>query len=522
MILTARMTVEGVVSSGVHGGASGLSSVTSGTPRREAGDTFDGRPDRALTRVRERFISGEDVGGEIRPAVLRSWRRCRDGYGVDPLRARAPAADDVPGHSLDEAVVLAALGAGAAAITPQLESPAGLVAVGDGAGRVLSTAGDRRAIRRGEETNLAPWSAWSERHSGTTAIGLALEEAGPARVAGREHWCEGFRAWSSTAIAIRDPVTGQPLGVLGISFWRQALPAAAPAWLRGVVRLPLTQLRRQAERTTAQFVTAFQRHRPRCRGGLMAVDRGGRVVAADARAERLLGVRRPTPGAELPYEQPELRRLVSYAIEQGLVDRSWVGSAALAFAGGSAAVPVTLWPVFLGDDAIGALIAAETRTAQPLEAEWLRSRLPPEGQVPRDPSPPRAKPLVDLRDEGSLPADPPPPRANRIAGVCDGRLVLVSPREVRFAEADGNDVWLTTDRGRLVARVRGLGRLAGALEDSRFLRVHRRFLVNLDRVREIEPAFKGSLWLVMDAGHRREVVPVSRRRAPELRRALGI
>jgi DNA-binding LytR/AlgR family response regulator len=72
------------------------------------------------------------------------------------------------------------------------------------------------------------------------------------------------------------------------------------------------------------------------------------------------------------------------------------------------------------------------------------------------------------------------------------------------------------------ARARGLGHLVEALAGARFLRVHRRYVVNLDRVREIEPAFKGSLWLVMDAGPRREVVPVSRRRAAELRRALGV
>ena len=100
--------------------------------------------------------------------------------------------------------------------------------------------------------------------------------------------------------------------------------------------------------------------------------------------------------------------------------------------------------------------------------------------------------------------------------------MLVAPGEIRFAEADGNDVWLTTDRGRVRARERGLARLADGLAARGFLRVHRRFVVNLDRVREIEPAFKGALWLVMDAGPRREVVPVSRRRAAELRRALGI
>ena len=101
-------------------------------------------------------------------------------------------------------------------------------------------------------------------------------------------------------------------------------------------------------------------------------------------------------------------------------------------------------------------------------------------------------------------------------------LVMVPPREIRFAEVKGNDVWLTTDHGRVRARGRGLAQLERDLAGRRFLRVHRSYVVNLDRVREIEPAFKGSLWLVMDAGPRREVVPVSRRRAAALRRALGV
>ena len=33
----------------------------------------------------------------------------------------------------------------------------------------------------------------------------------------------------------------------------------------------------------------------------------------------------------------------------------------------------------------------------------------------------------------------------------DNRLVLLRSSEVRFAESDGNDVWLETDQGRLRA-----------------------------------------------------------------------
>jgi DNA-binding LytR/AlgR family response regulator len=102
----------------------------------------------------------------------------------------------------------------------------------------------------------------------------------------------------------------------------------------------------------------------------------------------------------------------------------------------------------------------------------------------------------------------------------DDRWVLLDPREIRFAEADRNHVWLTSDQGRLLAAARGLDHLEQQLEDKGFLRVHRRFLVNLGRVREVEQGFNGTLFLATDPPAR-ELVPVARRQAPQLRQALG-
>jgi sigma-54 dependent transcriptional regulator, acetoin dehydrogenase operon transcriptional activator AcoR len=100
-------------------------------------------------------------------------------------------------------------------------------------------------------------------------------------------------------------------------------------------------------------------------------------------------------------------------------------------------------------------------------------------------------------------------------------MVLLHRPEVRFAEADGNDVWLVTDEGRLQAAVRGIDKLEEELVGSEFLRVHRRFLVNLSCVRAVERGQRGELLLIMD-GAARDAVPVSRRSVPAVRRALGI
>ena len=103
----------------------------------------------------------------------------------------------------------------------------------------------------------------------------------------------------------------------------------------------------------------------------------------------------------------------------------------------------------------------------------------------------------------------------------DDRWVMLDPREIRFAEADRNHVWLQTDRGLLRAATRGLDRLQQQLEDKGFLRVHRRFLVNLSRVREIEQGFKGTLLLTTDV-QSHETVPVARRHVPQLHQTLGL
>ena len=68
----------------------------------------------------------------------------------------------------------------------------------------------------------------------------------------------------------------------------------------------------------------------------------------------------------------------------------------------------------------------------------------------------------------------------------DNRMVLLRLPEVSFAESEGNDVWLSTDQGRLRAASQSLDKLDSELADVGFLRVHRRYVVNLSRIREIE------------------------------------
>src|SRR4051795_7182084 len=138
---------------------------------------------KAVTAARERFLAGDDRVRGVRPEVATSWYRCREQYRVDPCLTHAPPAsgqDEYPSeHTLEHEIVFAQLGGAAASIASEVESVGGVVAVTDGTGRVLTVHGDHKTLSRARDSNMAPWSCWSEWATGTNGMGTALEAPGP-------------------------------------------------------------------------------------------------------------------------------------------------------------------------------------------------------------------------------------------------------------------------------------------------------------------------------------------------------
>ena len=185
----------------------------------------------------------------------------------------------------------------------------------------------------------------------------------------------------------------------------------------------------------------------------------------------------------------DLGRLARHAIKQARLDHGWVGSTQIFTHLADEPTSISIRPVFLSGHLIGHLVSFGASDGAPLP------------QVV-DSAHPRTQP-------------------RRLVGTRDNRMVLLRLPEVSFAESEGNDVWLSTEQGRLRAATAGLDKLEGELADAGFLRVHRRYVVNLSRIREIERGRGGELTLVMD-DRTTSMVPVSRRNAPAVRRALDI
>jgi sigma-54 dependent transcriptional regulator, acetoin dehydrogenase operon transcriptional activator AcoR len=449
----------------------------------------------AVTAARERFLAGDDRVRGVRPEVATSWYRCREHYHVDPGLNKAPTAsaqERSPSEdTLEHEIVFAQLGAAAASIASEVEGVGGVVTVADGAGRILTVHGDKETLSRARDSNMAPWSCWSEWATGTNGMGTALEAPGPVLISGPEHWCTGFHEWVCAGVAVRDAVTHEPVAVLDVSVWRANLPGQAAGWLSKAVGGARAILRQRAHDSGAELAAAFTRTRAQSGQGVAALDASGKVIIADEAASLFLGVPARVPALDPAVRwQPssDFGRLARHAIKQAHLDHGWVGSTQLVTELSGEPCRISLRPVFLSDQPIGTLAFFGSDHGDPIEREQ------PE------------------------PGFGPPPR---VVGMSGESMVLLRPDEVQFAEADGNDVWLVTDEDRLQAVVRGIDKLEAELAGGEFLRVHRRFLVNLSRVRMVERGPRAELSLIMD-GAKHEAVPVSRRNVPTVRRALGI
>ena len=381
---------------------------------------------KAVTAARERFLAGDDRVRGVRPEVATSWYRCREQYHVDPCLSQAPAAsaqdDDASEHTLEHEIVFAQLGGAAAMIAGEVESVGGVVVVTDGAGRILTIQGDKETLHRARDSNMAPWSCWSEWATGTNGMGTALEAPGAVVIGGPEHWCLGFDDWVCAGVAVRDAVTREPVAVLDVSAWHANLPVQAATWLAKAVSGARTILRQRAHDSGAELAAAFTRTRAQSGQALAALDANGNVVIADEGASLFLGVPARVPALDPAVRwQPssDFGRIARHAIQQARRDHDWIGSTQIVTELSGEPRRITLRPIFLADQPIGTLAVFGAEYGEALERE-------------------RPEPVSSL-----------PPR---IVGVSGESMVLLRRPEVHFAEADGNDVWLVTDEGRYPGR----------------------------------------------------------------------
>ena len=127
----------------------------------------------------------------------------------------------------------------------------------------------------------------------------------------------------------------------------------------------------------------------------------------------------------------------------------------------------------------------------------------------------RKAPETSAAGTGAAPLPQAAPR-NKLAVRFNNRQFIVDANEVIYATIDNGLITLVTTNLEGHSNYRTIEDLQAALDRDQFWRVHRSYLVNINRIKEVVPWFKSSYQLRMDDKKHTEV-PVSRVQTRRLR-----
>jgi len=138
----------------------------------------------------------------------------------------------------------------------------------------------------------------------------------------------------------------------------------------------------------------------------------------------------------------------------------------------------------------------KARLAETIEraGRTIQDRKPPEAPATKAPTPPRTKLLVRFNN----------------------RNLIVDANDVIYATIDNGLITLVTTQVEGHSNYRTIEDLQANLDKELFWRVHRSYLVNINRIKEVVPWFKSSYQLRMD-DRKHTGIPVSRVQTRRLR-----
>ena len=103
----------------------------------------------------------------------------------------------------------------------------------------------------------------------------------------------------------------------------------------------------------------------------------------------------------------------------------------------------------------------------------------------------------------------------------DGSFDLIETDGIFYLEAQGENTLIRTKRKRPYKSAQRLGELAIKLPAPSFVRCHREYIVNLNRVRSFTPRSSHDYDLRLDPPVNRRI-PIARDRLEKIRKILGI
>jgi two-component system LytT family response regulator/two-component system response regulator LytT len=111
-------------------------------------------------------------------------------------------------------------------------------------------------------------------------------------------------------------------------------------------------------------------------------------------------------------------------------------------------------------------------------------------------------------------------QVNKLPVEKNGKIMLLNYDEILYAYASTGMVKIVTDTEEINYNG-SLSDLEDRLYGTHLLRVHKSYLVNMDKVEEVVPWFKGTYWLKMTSEGKHEI-PVSKSQIKEIKTILGL
>jgi two-component system LytT family response regulator/two-component system response regulator LytT len=113
------------------------------------------------------------------------------------------------------------------------------------------------------------------------------------------------------------------------------------------------------------------------------------------------------------------------------------------------------------------------------------------------------------------------PRPKRVVVKVGERFMLVDAADIVYASVEDGVVTLVTDQVTGTSNLRTLEELSAVLDPGTFWRVHRGYIVNLERIQEVIPWFNRTIQLKM-ADRAGTEIPVSRSQTRRLKEHLNL
>jgi len=124
-----------------------------------------------------------------------------------------------------------------------------------------------------------------------------------------------------------------------------------------------------------------------------------------------------------------------------------------------------------------------------------------------------ARQLSELLQQLSRKEEP----LERIPVPCKGRFLFLNVRDLDWIEAEGNYLRLHSNGASHLIRG-SMNEMEARLHRAQFMRIHRSTIINLERVREVQPWFRGHHRVIM---HNGQELKLSRYQKDKLRLLLG-